>query len=295
MSGQLEQVHAGGEPVAALWSSEPGIYGRFGYGPASHHYTLTVPRGHGAVDGPDDPALTARIVPAAQAQAAVGVVFDRVRSVRPGMPARDDRWWARCVNDPPSARPGAYALWSATQEWSTGSAEGRVEVREALSADAAASRLLWQTLLSMDLVGAVSVRRVAVDDPLVHQLRDPRRAHLELRDALYVRVVDLAAALPARGYEVAWRGVVDVADDLCPWNQGRWRLSIGPDDAAVERTDLEPDLVLDVRELGAAYLGGTSLVERAAAGHVKQVTPGALAGLSRAFRSDTQPFCPFVF
>jgi len=170
-----------------------------------------------------------------------------------------------------------------------------VEVREALSVDAAASRLLWQVLLSMDLVGAVAVRRIAVDDPLVHQLRDPRRAHLELRDALFVRLVDVGAALVSRGYAVPWQGVVEVVDDLCPWNQGCWQLGIGPGDATAERTDRGPDLVLGVGELGAAYLGGTSLVERAAAGFVTEVTPGAVASLARSMRSEPQPFCPFVF
>ena len=35
MRRQLEEIHARGEPVAALWASEGAIYGRFGYGIAA--------------------------------------------------------------------------------------------------------------------------------------------------------------------------------------------------------------------------------------------------------------------
>lgn len=314
MRHQLDQIHAAGEPVAALWSAEPGIYGRFGYGLASRHYSLTVGRGHGALSGPEDPALRARIVSAADPAAETGAdeVYTAVRSVRPGIPARDTRWWARCTYDPVAERGGAselrcllvtgpdgralaYATFTSKEDWQAGSAENRIDVREALSSEPAAGVLLWRTLLSYDLVGQVAVHRLPVDDPLLHHLVDPRRARPELKDALFVRLVDLPAALLARGYDEAWQGVVEVEDLHCPWNAGRWRLSLGPGEAGVERTDLEPDLVLDVRELGGAYLGGTSLAERAAAGLLREVTPGAVAGLGRAMRSEPAPFSPYSF
>src|SRR4051794_35493795 len=37
MRRQLDDVRAAGEPVAALWASEPAIYRRFGYGLAARH------------------------------------------------------------------------------------------------------------------------------------------------------------------------------------------------------------------------------------------------------------------
>src|SRR3954452_1898142 len=35
MRAQLDALRDGGEAIAALWASEGGIYGRFGYGPAA--------------------------------------------------------------------------------------------------------------------------------------------------------------------------------------------------------------------------------------------------------------------
>jgi predicted acetyltransferase len=311
MAAQLADVHARGEPMAALFASQPGIYGRFGYGSASKQVTLTVRRGEGELDAPVDAGLSARIVRAPDALEEMAEVHDAVRAGRPGVPVRDKLWWERCIEDQPSQRAGsselralvvrdgagarAYALFAGKHGFSEGFADDSVEVRESLSADAAASGRLWGTLLSMDLVGSVSVRRLPSDDALLHQLRDLRRARAQVRDGLYVRLVDLPAALVARTYLGSWSGVVDVADVHCPWNAGRWRLVLGPAGSAVERTDARPDVALDVRELGGAYLGGASLVARAAAGFVTQLTPRAVAALSAAMRHEPAPFCPTAF
>jgi len=63
----------------------------------------------------------------------------------------------------------------------------------------------------------------------------------------------------------------------------------------VTRTDRAADLALDVRELGAAYLGGVSLIELAAAGLVTEVTPGSLVPASLAFGWHRAPVSNWVF
>jgi predicted acetyltransferase len=310
MREQIADVHRRGEPVAALFASEPAIYGRFGYGLASQHYTLTVKRGHGRLNGPGDPSLRVRLVDPAEGRQAVEEVYNAVRAVRAGVPARDDLWWTRCVDDPPSERgrasalriaiaedgtsARAYAMFSATHHWINGSGENEIAVRESLSTDGAAATALWNMLFSVDLTAEVSVS-VAVDDVLMHVLADTRRAQPGLRDGLYGRLVDLPAALAARSYGDPWEGVLDLTDSIAPWNAGRWRVSLGPSGATCDRCDDAPDLAMDIAELGGAYFGGVSLIPRAEAGRVVERRPGSLAGLSRALRHEPGPFCPFVF
>ena len=72
-------------------------------------------------------------------------------------------------------------------------------------------------------------------------------------DALWVRLVDVAAALSARSYAGDGEVVVEVADVFCPWNEGRWRVGNG----GVDRTDADADLRCDVGVLGSVYLGGS--------------------------------------
>ena len=102
--------------------------------------------------------------------------------------------------------------------------------------------------------------------------------------------------------------MLEVTDGLLPANAGRWRLrAAGPGGAAgvggaaglaaaeCARTDEPADIALDVRELGAAYLGGTRLAALAAAGLVRELRPGAVGRLSTAMSWDPAPWCPRIF
>ena len=111
-----------------------------------------------------------------------------------------------------------------------------------------------------------------------------------------MRLVDVSAALAARRYATPIDVVLEVTDDFCPWNAGRWRLSGGPDGATCTPTSDSAEIALRAGDLGAAYLGGTTLSSRAAAGHVTELRPGALSSASLAFGwPGPSPYCPMVF
>jgi predicted acetyltransferase len=101
----------------------------------------------------------------------------------------------------------------------------------------------------------------------------------------------VSGALAARRYASDPDVVLEVADAFCPWNAGRYRVARG----GCERTEAEPDLALDAADLGAAYLGGTTLRELAGAGRVAELRPGALERASAAFSGAVAPWCPEVF
>jgi predicted acetyltransferase len=86
-----------------------------------------------------------------------------------------------------------------------------------------------------------------------------------------------------------------VTDALLPHNAGRWRLVGDGSAARCEPTDAAPDLRLDVRELGASYLGGTSLCTLAGAGLVVETTGGSVASASAAFGWERAPASIEVF
>jgi predicted acetyltransferase len=138
-----------------------------------------------------------------------------------------------------------------------------------------------------------------VDDPLLHLLADPRRARARFRDGIWIRLIDLPAALTQRPHAGACNVVIEVTDEICPWNTGRWRLQAqGPAGAAVaecERTGDAAGLWMPVAALGAAYLGGTRLGALAGAGVIKELRPAAVAAVSAAMSWDPAPWCPMVF
>jgi predicted acetyltransferase len=320
MTRQLTDLAGGGEPVAALFASESGIYGRFGYGLASLSTRFRVRRGEVAVSaGPYAAAapggpVRLRAAGLDPAPAELAKVYDQVLAGRPGMYARDDRWWQsalydsahwrggrtplRCVLAEDDDGPCGYAVYSVQPDWDSDALpSGSLGVRELMATDARASAALWADLLSRDLVGEVTARLRPSDDPLLLQVSDVRRVRAQLSDGLWIRLADVGAALAARRYAGAVDVVLEVTDPLLPANAGRWHLRAGPDGggARCERTSAPADLALPVAALGAAYLGGTRLSALARAGQVAELRPGHLATVSAAFAWDPAPWCPTIF
>jgi predicted acetyltransferase len=317
MRRQLADIAArGDEPVAALWASETPIYGRYGYGRASSIAYFEFGRGEGALarPAPADPALRLRLTEPGAATAELAKVFDAVRPWQPGFFARDDDWWGRVLHDESQEREGArplrcllaeddagvrgYAVYVTHDGWDgpTVLPSGSLAVRELIAADPAAGAALWGNLLDRDLVTSTIAEIRSPDDPLLFQLLDPRRARVRVSDGLWVRIVEISSALAMRAYSCPVDVVLEVTDALLPANAGRWRLTAnGPGSTSCARTGEPADLALDVRELGAAYLGGTRLGTLAAAGLVRELRPGALAALSTAMTWPVAPWCPQIF
>ncbi|MFZ3470176.1 GNAT family N-acetyltransferase [Streptomyces sp. 4.24] len=314
MRRQLDDIRAGGEPLAVLTASDPAIYGRFGYGTATYAVSVDIDTTRVRLSvppGTDDVRL--RLVDPRKALADCERVYAALVGRRPGMPARQPGWEEQGVLDPPAGRDGAsplkcvvaegadgevvgYARYHVKPDWEQTGSDGKVQVRELNALDPAAYAALWRYLFDIDLAWRVRAYGRPVDDPVLQLVSDERRAQVHRRDALHVRLVDLPAALRARTYGAAVDVVLEVEDAFCPWNAGRWRLAVGADGAAAcTRTDDPADLELSVRELGSAYLGGVSLASLAAAGRVREVRAGALAAASRAFAGDVAPWLPHGF
>jgi predicted acetyltransferase len=322
MRRQLADVRDRGEPLAVLWASESVIYSRFGYGRAMWHADLTLYRGEGTLarTAPADGGLRLRLVDPVAAIPELAKVYHAVLPSRPGFIARTESWWQRTVYDPADRRhgisplhcvlaeddggPRGYALYSAVNRWDSDTSlpDSALNVREMVAGDAAASAALAADLLSRDLTTEFRLRGRPVDDPLLYQLADPRRARPRLKDALWVRIIDVPGALARRRYSAPADVVFEVRDDLLPANAGRWRLTTGsaaPDGTGLSATcapsDSAPDVLLDVTQLGAAYLGGTTLSALAGAGLVTEGRPGAVRQLSTALSWDPAPWCPVNF
>jgi len=304
MRRQLENIRDAGEPIAALWASEGAIYGRFGFGVAAQTAELRARRPAARLAAPPPPAgrpLVAGI--AGEHEEIMRAVHARAVPTRPGMLTRPGPWWDERLYETESDREGshplravvseadAYALYSVRRKWDADGPASDVVVREVVAATRAGHAAIWAYLLDLDLTATVSWQLAPSDEPLWLALTDPRAVKRTLWDGLWVRIVDVPAALRARAYAADPEVVVEVRDGFCPWNEGRYRLSGGGADV----TGDEPDLVLDAGVLGAVYLGGTLLSDLAAAGRVEERTPGSVARASAAFRGDVAPWCPEIF
>jgi len=89
-----------------------------------------------------------------------------------------------------------------------------------------------------------------------------------------VRLLDVPRALTARGWFTDGDLVLDV-DDPIRGEHGRYLLTVRDGKADCIPTDREPDLSLDVSDLGSVYLGGTAQSTLVRAGHIRARRPGA--------------------
>ncbi len=300
MRAQLADFAARGLPLAVLHASEPTIYGRFGYGSAALGKSLRVTgRLHERVPAGGD----VRLLTPEEAVREVPALYRRIGLHRPGMIGRPELWWPIshnghvrpdsdhfvAVHSGPDGDDG-FVVYATVDRRSADAPDHRVvlDVRDLHAAGPAARAALWRYVLSVDLVSAVHARHRPVDEPLALLLTDHRHAAtVAVEDDLWLRPVDVAAALDARTYRAAAPVVLAVTDRLLPANTGHYE--VGPDGA--RRTGAAADLALDVDTLGMLYLGQWSATALAYAGRIEVRDAAAVARADELFTTVTAPWC----
>lgn len=322
MSAELRTAVEAGIAVAMLTVSEATIYGRYGFGPAAYqaHYSIQTARARWS-----GPAPTGRVhlVDAASLQAEAPAVFERARRRFPGEVDRRPMLWKRMFGLYPPA-PGqekgatravryddesgelqGFAVYSFVNE--NDAYPGRLELADLVAATDDASAALWRYLLEMDLIDEIRTSLRSVSEPVARQVVDYRAIRkTEERDHLWVRILDVPAALSRRRYYSPDTFVLTVSDDL-GFAAGEYLLTVGADGAATthplpgserpegERLADAARLSLSVAELSALYLGGTSALTLASAGLITEQTTGAAARLDATFHSPQVPWLSIWF
>jgi GNAT superfamily N-acetyltransferase len=305
----FEQTREEGVHVSALHASEPAIYGRHGYGLASLEVEVSLGRGT-TLTAPDleeeAAGVTTQLATVSDRDVAKRMRECHLGAADLGTVVGEAGYYARVCQQLPeelrdkeprrvlfARRDGVdvgWVMFRRTHKWERARPAAELEVW-ALVGDPATRLVLLRRLVDFDLVGTVKLARLGVDDPVLAWVGGPRgTSDLATYDSLWVRLVDLPAALQDRAWSAPCDVVVEVADTAAPWNDGVWRIQA--DDggrATVQRATTRPDLRLSVDALGAAYLGGGNLVALQRAGFVTEHRSGAVAELWRAMRTDVAP------
>jgi predicted acetyltransferase len=307
MLRQFADFHERGEPLAILWASESLIYGRFGYGIAAPQTSIDAERNAFALRDDSGPRGAVRLVTAEEAAERFPPLYESRRRDRPGLLARGETWWKeRLLADPEHWREGAspkyyalleiegepagYALYRVKPKWEEGGPKGELQVVEAFATSPESAAELWRFLFGIDLVARVKAYGIDPDWALFLQVTDPRRLHLSIAEGLWLRFVDLEAALRARTFGDGDPAVLEVEDDVLPRNAGRF--AVGSEPGA---TGADADVAIHVTDLASAYLGAFTFERLAAAGRARELRPGGLARATALFATPVPPFCPEGF
>ena len=303
MRRQLDAMHDEGIPVAALHAAESSIYGRFGYGAAAHTETLEIERTHTHFSEPIRPPGDFRLVDDEEAGRLFPQVYEKYRLQTPGLFTRDGNWWnlrlrqhGRESGAPGwmklvyerDGKPTAYAVYGVNLNWQDAMPQSQMQVEEIAYADEEGHDAIWRYLFGVDLVK--SIRAFASVDPsLWWKLADPRRLTRRTRDGLWVRPVNVLAALASRSYLSDDTLIMRVIDEFCPWNDGVFRLESSGGSAKCEPAQAEPDVTVVASALGAVLLGGSNFHTLAKAGLAEGHTKGAVTRAQAMFSWHTAP------
>lgn len=315
MTQDLADAASRGLPLAALTVSEGSIYGRFGFGCATTLQQVDVDTGPrfalradvAAALG-DDPGRFAVVEPA-DAWPAVRQVFaahhactrgsvERPQfyepmlsgSFHPGEDGPDHKLRA-VVHVDATGEPDGYALYRPL-----GKVDGvhALEVVDLLAPDPGVRLRLWRFLSEMDLVRLLRFARLPVDDALPWALVEPHAVRTTgTSDMLWVRVLDVVAALEARPWYADGDVVLEVEDPL-GHASGRWRLAVEDGVARVTRTEDPAGVRMTADTLGSLYLGGVAVATLQAAGRLPGTTD-AVRRLAALADGGPAPYCSTGF
>lgn len=304
----LDQAAERGEPLAALFASEGAIYGRFGYGLAGLFGEFQAESSRMAFVRGYEPSGRVELVSKEEALPVIDEVYDA--AMRPGGVERNaalrdhnfatvgedkDRPWMYAVHRDDAATADAYAVYWMKHDWPRSVPTGTITVKECVASTPSGNADIWRFLFDIDLVATVEAWNRPVDEPLLQLLREPRRLRFSVNDGLWVRLLDVAAALEARTYRSDGRIVFEVDDRFRPETGGRYELIVEGGTARCGRTETDADLAGTINALGATYLGGASFRQLWWAGQVVERTPGSLDRADAMFAYSPAPWCVVDF
>jgi predicted acetyltransferase len=304
MAQLIERAHRDsaerGEPMTGLGASESAIYGRFGYGVSTWQRRVAIStstlrmRPQAPVEGEvwfehDAEALRAHVLP----------LWEAGRRQRTGEVCRPAAWWdlvfAVRARPEDGATPAywllheqGYVAYRVSERWNDGHPSHRLDVVEMIAVTDEARAALWNTLLSMDLVGEITAV-VPPDDPMPYWLDNYRAVRTtSLNDWLWFRPHDAPALFAARTYGTT-DGIVVQIDDA------RMLIDGSPHGATVSPTDRPADLRLAPQAVGPLLMGGRHPRVLASAGLLAVDDHATLHRAAQFFLTDPLPYGQMMF
>jgi predicted acetyltransferase len=306
----FELLHEKGEqPIAILFASMAAIYQRYGYAVTSTYNAYNVEPRYLQFLFPQATPGTFREL----GDDAFGLLVDlyrRFRADKIGYIHRSrDQWNYDILSQPPAGgllntvvyeedgEPLGYVIYTVDQIRDAGHRRPnhRIVIRDLVWLTVSAYRAAWEYFASMDLARYIFWRGVPPDDALPHVLLEPRMLNMTSHDGLMGCIVDVERAMTKRGYEEEGVLTFEIIDELCPWNQGRWKLETFPTGSSISRTGDEPQLVMPISTMAMLVFGQISASEAARMGRLEVKEDSSLSRWDKVMRTKYRPFCADFF
>ena len=300
---------------AILTASESLIYGRYGYGLAVSHAVLEIDSTRAAFRPGTEPSPSrsaAAAGPSPKPRGRCRRPTSAVASCTPGQVTRNPKAGGStgaprtgsaggtapaalyiAVHEDGDGQPDGFVSWRVKEDWTDSGLPKCVVVGSttfaAVTAEDRGSALAVCSSSTSDEGGGRRSARWTIRSSGVWP--EPRSAQTNVvSDWLGSGSSASPVRLETHGYQVSGQLVVDVHDPFRPSTGGRYLLDADPKSVTCTRTDAEPDLAMEIDDLGAIYLGGVAPSLLAAAGRIKARSAEVLARADDLFRTTPGPF-----
>ena len=312
MTRLLHQEHDKGVPAAILWASMGAIYQRFGYGLASTHVTYDIDMRHTQFQHGDSPVGYTRLLEKEEAMPIINLLYRQYSGKRNLLIHRAPVMWDGMI--PAKGRykpfiavfydgqdqPTAYCIYRSKEIENNESPVPwqQLEMSDLCWLDLNGYRGIWEYLCSHDLVAKLIWRGVPEDDPAPGLLLEPRMLQRRTGDGIWMRVIDVESVLVHRPYAHPGEAVIRVVDDdLCPWNNGCYRLASSGEQVEVERLEegADADIEISIHALASLASGHSSASWLGRIGRSEILRPERMAMIDALFTTTFRPTCPNDF
>ena len=296
------------QPVSILWASMGAIYQRFGYGLASTQVEYSFDPRFGAFQFGAPAQGYTRMLARDEAVPVISQLYRKFIEPRNLLLHRAPILWELPFRDGNAARkthcavhydqahePDGYMLY-ATRQMKAPSGDAGPDQELAISDFVWGSmngyRGLWEFVRGHDLVGQVTTAFAAEDDPAPSLLLEPRILQRRTSDGIWLRVVDVAAALAGRGYDTGGETTLAVAEDAqCPWNVGTYRLATDTVQAEAQRANTAAEITITAQGLASLLSGHAALSLLVRIGRAEVRDHRRLPTLDALFSTRYRPHC----
>ena len=310
MTQALEDCKERGQPVAILWPTQAAIYQRYGYAMVTVQREYEIDTVDIAFTDGDRGSCSVERIEHAEAErvcAALYTQFIAERSVYIEWDARFQKlggWgsgshYHYAVACDGSGTPVGYCIYSVRGGRQHKTRNQTLHIVELIWTTMDAYRSLWSFIASHDLVGAVRYHAAPADDPAPELFMEPRLLDAKDNEGMWLRIVDLQAALCSRRYNTApleLTLVIEIVDDgngLAEWNLGRWVLSVDSEGAATvaaaQSTDAA-EISLTIKAMASLWTGFRSAAELHAWAELEG-EPSAVTKAGLIFAAKHAPHC----
>ena len=279
MASSLDALRLAGVPLAALYASTFALYRKVGYEQAGSRFER---RTRAA-----DIRISEHTLPI---RAATDAELRTIATAGHGHIVRSEGLWARLL------RPAA----GRTQSYIVGEGEGWAvlwqdepgmhfewKVRDWGATTPGAARRLWTLLADASTMSDAVSWPGPPNDPMETLLPEPHVSVVN-EERTMLRIVDLPAAMCARGWSADGEALLEITDEVLPSNAGCWHLRVRDGVGEIELSPVpsEQAVRMDIRGLAALYSGFHTAEELAGIGMLQGPAQGGKsASLDALFKA----------